>query len=261
MRPKDWSVSVLAGVILGVLMIMSHTFGYLSQAQRVSAASDAEKALSKTLQSHTKWSSIRGEAQLIQYDADGKPHTDVIRVEITQPLKANIGYQASDDTGKINKKWISDGEKIYQVDDQNLSYTESNIPPFAQRPDFMPKTLVDVKNGEIYHHPFEMSISNPVMEYVYPVWFAQGSSDAKYQLLGEESIAERPTWKIDLQTSTDHVTAWIDQDTGVILKYRQESNGQMIVEMEFTWTEFDKYIDEQEFSSPDKTKYHKVENP
>ena len=129
---------------------------------------------------------------------------------------------------------MSDGVKIYQIDDANLSYTESDVPSFAKKTDFIPQTLADVKKDEVYHHPFEMLILNLIMQYIYSEWFAQAGSGSKYQLLGEETIAGRTTWKVDLLTETDHVLAWIDQDTGVILKYFQETGGQTVVEMEFT---------------------------
>lgn len=260
MKRKDWITSIIGGVILGVLTVTLQFFGYLPQAQSVHAASDIEKILTKTLQSDKKWTSLQGEARLTQYDADNNPHVDVIAVNIEQPLKANVAFKASDDKAKLNHKLVSDGVKIYQVDDTNLSYTEGSIPSFAAKTDFIPQTLADVKKDEVYHHPFEMLISNPIMEYVYPEWFAQARSGSKYQLLGEESIAGRATWKVDLLTDTDHVIAWIDQDTGIILKYFQESGGQVIVEMEFTSIQVNQHVDEKKFSPPDKTKYHQSSN-
>ena len=88
-----------------------------------------------------------------------------------------------------------------------------------------------------------------------------GRLGSKYQLLGEETIAGRGTWKIDLLTETDHVLAWIDQDTGVILKYFQELGGQTIVEMEFTSIQFDNHVDGKKFSPPAKNKYHQNNQP
>lgn len=261
MKRKDWVTSVTAGIILGALIVISQTIGQFPTAQNAHAASDAEKVLSKALQSYKNWSTLQGEARLVQYDTEGTPHVDLVSVEVAQPLKANISFKASDDKAKTNKKWVSDGEKIYQVDDENLSYTESIVPGFATNLDFIPKGLADVKKDEVYHHPFEMLISNPIMEYVYPVWFAQAGEESSYELLGEESIAGRATWKVQLQTTTDRATAWIDQKTGVILKYSQETRSEMVVEMEFNWIEFDKHIDAQKFSLPSQEKYHKVENP
>lgn len=260
MKQKDWLASVAGGIILGVAIVALQVFGYLPQATNVQAAGEIEKVLTKTLQSHKKWSSFQGEAQLTQYDADNNPHIDLITIEVEQPLKANVAFKASDDKVKTNNKWVSDGVKIFRIDDKNLSYAESNIPGFAMKLDFIPQSFADVKKDEVYHHPFEMLLSNPIMEYVYPVWFAQGRSGSKYQLLGEETVAGRTTSKVELLTETDHVIAWIDQGTGVILKYFQESDGQTIVEMEFIWVQFNKKIDNQKFSAPDKTKYRQSEN-
>lgn len=261
MKQKDWATSITSGIILGILILALQSFGYIPHTRNAQAASNVEKMLTKTLQSDKKWSSIQGEVQLTQYDANNNPHVDVVTVDIEQPLKANVAYKTSDDQVKINNKLVSDGVKIYKIDDGNLSYAENDIPAFAKKTDFIPRTLADIKRGEVYPFPFAMLIDNPIMEYVYPVWFAQARSGSKYELLGEETIAGRSTWKVDLLTDTDHVIAWIDQDTGVILKYFQESGGQTVVEMEFTSIQFNNHIDAKKFSAPDKIKYHPSGNP
>jgi outer membrane lipoprotein-sorting protein len=261
MKRKDLVIAISTGFFLGILMVVFQALGYLPQPLKVNAAGNAEEALSKALTSYKNWSSLQGEAQLVQYDADGNPHLDIVSVEIAQPLKANVAFKASDDKAKTDQRWVSDGKKTYQVNDGNLSYVESNIPGFAKNLDFIPQTLADVKRGEVYNYPFAMLISNPIMEYVYPVGFAQAPSGASYQLLGEENVAGRTTWKVVLQTKTDYSVAWIDQATGVILKYSQETSGQKVVEMEFVWIKIDQNIDVQEFSPPDMGKYHPVTNP
>lgn len=119
MKQKDWLASVVGGIILGVAIIVLQFLGYLPQAKNVQAAGEVEKVLTKTLQSHQKWSSFQGEAQLTQYDADNNPHIDLITIEVEQPLKANVVFKASDDKVKTNTKWVSDGIKIYRIDDGN----------------------------------------------------------------------------------------------------------------------------------------------
>jgi hypothetical protein len=261
MKRKDWVIAISAGFFLGILMVVFQSLGYLPQLLKVTAAGNAEEALLKTLQSYKNWSSLQGEAQLVQYDVNGNPHLDTVSVEIVQPLQANVAFKTSNDNAKTAQRWVSDGINIYQVNDKNLSYIEYNIPDFAKSLDFIPQTLADIKRGEVYNFPFAMLISNPIMEYVYPVGFAQAPSGASYQLLGEENVAGRTTWKVVLQTKTDYSIAWIDQDTGVILKYSQETSGQKVVEMEFVWIKFNQNIDAQEFSPPDNRKYLPATNP
>jgi outer membrane lipoprotein-sorting protein len=258
MQRKDWVRSITVGIILGIVLIALQSFGYLPQAKNAHAASDIEKILTKTLQSHKNWSSLQGEAQLTQYDADNNPEVNTVTVEIEQPLKANVAFKASEDKSKINYKLVSDGLNVYTIDDGNLSFTKSDIPSFAKKPDLLPQALADVKKDEVYHHPFEMLISNPMMQYVYSEWFAQVGPGSTYQLLGEETIAGRLTWKVDLLTATDHAVAWIDEETGIILKYLQESGGQTVVQMEFTSIQINSHIDGKKFSAPDKSKYHQV---
>lgn len=261
MKQSNWKSSLIAGVVLGILTILLQPTGYIPQTKNVFAANSAEKVLLKALQSHTQWSSLDGEATLVQYDADGVAHTDVILISVAQPLQAKISYKTTNDPEKTKKEWVSDGKMVYLIDKSNLSFVESPIPPFAKKVDFLPQNLTDLKPGEVYHHPFEMAISNPIMEYIYPGWFAQAPSGSRYQLLGEDEIAGRTTWKLNLQTATDNVTAWIDQKTGIILKYEQESNGQKIVEMEMTSINFEKQFAPQDFSAPDKDKYKNSDTP
>jgi len=264
MKRRDWIISVSAGVLLGILVVVFQAIGYLPQILNVRAASDAENALTKTLQSYKTWSSLQGEAQLVQYDADNNPHLDIVSVQVSQPLKANVSFKSSDDVIKTNMKLVSDGKNIYQVDNGNLSYAQSNLPTsahFAQDLGYLPQTLADVKKDEVYGHPFARLISNPMMDYIYPVSFPQARSGSTYQLLGEENIIGRATWKVELRTTTDYVIAWIDQATGIILKYSQEAGAQKIVDMEFVWIKIDQAIDTQAFSPPDKMKYHQTANP
>jgi outer membrane lipoprotein-sorting protein len=256
MQKKDWSVSIVAGIILGMLVLVFQTLGVLPNPQSAHAANSAEKALAQTLGSYKTWQTFQGEAKITQYNSDGSPGTDVIHVEITQPMQVFISYIASENKDLLGKKWVSDGEKIYLIDDQNLSYIEGNIPSFAKDTSYIPQSLSEIKRGEVYDHPTEMLVSNPIMEYIYPVWFAQGNTGSTYQLLGEENIAGRPTWKVTLQTKYDYATAWIDQETGIILKYYQEMvDGQAVVNMEFKWLEINKQLDTDNFLFSTKEKY------
>jgi hypothetical protein len=142
------------------------------------------------------------------------------------------------------------------VNEGDLSFLKQNIPGFAKDLDGIPQTLADIKQGEVTNHPFAMLISNPIMEYIYPVGFPQAPAGANYQLVDEENVAGRSTWKVDLNIRTDEAVAWIDQATGIILKYSQKTDGKKVVEMEFSWIKIDQGINAQEFASPDPAKYH-----
>ena len=182
-------------------------------------------------------------------------------MEIVQPLKANVAFAASDVKSYLDQRWISDGISIYQVNDGDLSYTKNDIPGFAKDLDVIPQTLANIKQGEVYNHPFAMLLSNPIMEYIYPVGFPQAPAGANYKLLGEENVAGRPTWKVELAIRTDQDIAWIDQATGIILKYNQATGGKKVVEMEFSSIKIDQNIPVQEFAPPDLRKYHATTDP
>jgi hypothetical protein len=261
-KGKDWTIAILAGIMVGIFFVFYQLPGYSPNRTKVQDVSKTNEALTKALTSYKNWYSLQGEARIVQYDtAGGNPQVEIISVEIVQPLKANVAFKASDGKENLNQRWIADGKNIYQVNDGDLSYIATNIPGFAKDLDLIPQTLADIKPGEVYNHPFAMLLPNPIMEYVYPVGFPQAPEGAAYQLPGEENVAGRPTWKVDLKIRTDEAIAWIDQATGIILKFSQETGGKKVVEMEFSWIKIDQNIDAQEFAAPDMGKYHPATNP
>jgi outer membrane lipoprotein-sorting protein len=74
--------------------------------------------------------------------------------------------------------------------------------------------------------------------------------------LGEDSLLGRKTWIVNLQYKTGQATAWIDQATGMILKYVQEESGQKYVEVNFTYIKVDMPVSADIFSVP--SDYHSV---
>jgi outer membrane lipoprotein-sorting protein len=144
--------------------------------------------------------------------------------------------------------WISDGHNTYNVDKERKSYTQGKIPRFANDLSVLPGDLSQVKDDVVYNHPFSLLIPAPVKDYIYPEWFAQGNPSTAYSLLGEDSLLGRKTWIVNLKHKTGQATAWIDQTTGMILKYVQEENGQKYVEVNFTHLEVDMPVSADIFS-------------
>ncbi len=100
------------------------------------------------------------------------------------------------------------------------------------------------------NHPFSLLIPAPVKEYLYPEWFAQGNPTSAYALIGEDKLLGRNAWIVNLKYKTGQATAWIDQSTGIILKYSQEENGRKFVDASFTSLELDMSIDASVFRIP-----------
>jgi hypothetical protein len=255
MKKHDWFVSISAGLLLGVIAAVLGLPRFFIQPLPAHAAGDIDNILSLVLRSNTKWNTLQGEAEIVTFGSDEKAqtYTYISEFALSQPLKVNVGAsQKMMDKDKPQKKWISDGERILFVDDENKTYSEGKIPDFAKDTSRLPQDLAKIKSDEVYHHPLDMLISDPVMEYIYPVWFAQGQPGATYELAGEENIAGRKMWIINYQTKTDSVRAWIDQATGIILRYAQESNGRKVVEVNFLWVDVDKSVDPNKFGTPNQ---------
>ena len=257
MKKQDWFVSVIAGILLGIIAIGIGIPRMLTESPSARASSKMDEILTLVLNSHTKWSTVKGEAEITWYDPNGggKTQTYINQFVIYQPLSAYVDGFNRDEPGFNDQElWISDGMKIYDLDKKNKTYTESSLPKFANDLSVMPKNLSKVKIDTVYNHPFSLLIPAPVKEYIYPEWFAQGNPTTAYTLIGEDNLLGRNTWIVTLEYKTGQATAWIDQSTGMIFRYIQEEYGQKFVEVNFTSLEVDEPIDANVFSvSPD---YH-----
>jgi outer membrane lipoprotein-sorting protein len=191
--------------------------------------------LTLTLNSYTKWDTVRGEAQITFYGPKGEKQIFVDKFDIAQPNKANIESISLNGVGQ-DTIWISDGGLSYSLDEASKTYTSMKLPSFINDYSRLPKTLSEITADTVYNHPFALVIPFPIREYIYSEWFSQGGG--KYSLLGEENILGRSTWAIEHQKGTDIVKAWVDQQTGVILKYSQESNENPFLDVEITKIEF-----------------------
>jgi len=255
MKKLDWLISITAGILLGIIALGIGVPRILTetQSQSVRASSEIDDILTLVLNSHTKWSTIKGEAEIIWHDPNGggETQTYINQFVIYQPLSAYIdGYNKDKPGFNDNELWISNGMKIYNLDKQSKTYTEGSLPKFASDLSVMPRNLSEVKTDTVYDHPFSLLIPAPIKEYIYPEWFAQGNPTTAYTLTGEDNLLGRNTWIVNLKYKLGQATAWIDQSTGMILKYIQEENGQKFAEVTFTSIEVDAPLEASVFTVP-----------
>ncbi|MBI1793914.1 MAG: helix-turn-helix transcriptional regulator [Chloroflexi bacterium] len=253
MRKLNLLVSITAGILLGIIAIGMGIPRILMETQSVRASSKIDDILTLVLNSHTKWDTAKGEAEITWYDPNGgeKTQTYVNQFVIYQPLSAYIdGYNKNEPGFNDQELWISDGMKIYDLNKQSKTYTEGSLPKFANDLSVMPRNLSEVKTDTVYDHPFSLLIPAPIKEYIYPEWFAQGNPTSAYTLVGEDNLLGRSTWVVSLKYATGQATAWIDQSIGMILKYSREENGRKIVEVNITSIEVNMPIDSSIFSVP-----------
>ncbi len=253
MKMQDWFISLVAGVLLGILSIGVGIPRMLAETQTAQATSEVDEIRLLLLNSHTKWSTASGEAEIIWYDPKGGSGTQtyISEFKIYQPLSAYVNVSNQDSPGfNDGELWISDGQKTYRLDKEAKTYTEGYLPKFANDLSVLPRDLSQVSTDTVYNHPFSLLIPSPVKEYLYPEWFAQGNPSSAYTLKGEDSYLGKRVWILTLINGTSQSTAWIDQKTGIILRYLQEENGQKFVEAHFTLLEMDKEFDANTFGVP-----------
>lgn len=250
MKRQDWFVSAVAGFLLGLLAIGLGIPRMLMESPSAKASSQKDEVLSLILNSHTKWTTAKGEAEVVWHGPKGETQSYINAFVIYQPLSAFVDVTNKEKPGFNEGLWISDGENIYNLNKESKSYTQGKMPNFANDLSVLPSGLSQTKDDVVYNHPFSLLIPAPVKEYIYPEWFAQGNLATAYSLLGEDSILGRKTWIINLQYKTGQATAWIDQETGMILKYVQEEDGQKYVEVNFTYLEIDMPVVADTFRIP-----------
>lgn len=247
MTKKKWFISIAIGVFVGLIGGVLGLSQWL-QVRSGQASSSVDEALALTLTSHLQWETIQGEAEITWYGSDGEEQAYLNTFVIEQPNKARIGVKSLDDSS-VDSEWISDGENTYEIDLQEKTYTQATLPASSEDLSMLLSTLEDAKTTNIiYNHPFGMLISAPVKEYLFPQWFSQGGGE--YDLIGEDTLLGRKVWMVQHTKNTNDVTAWIDEETGIILKYSQTQNGNPVVEVIFSEFEVDAAVDTSNFVLP-----------
>ncbi len=252
MTKKEWLISITVGIVLGML---GGLLGVprLLQAKPVGAVSTADVALLATLTSHEKWNTLQGAADIVWYLQNGGTQEYINTFAIQQPNKVYTKAKSVDGAG-ADSEWISDGNKAYDIDPRTKTYTDTSLPTFSKDLSMLPTTLEAAETGNvIYRHSFGMLISAPVGEYLYPQWFSQGGGT--YSLAGEDILLGRKVWVIDHKKNAHDVTAWIDKETGVILKYSQKVDGKLFVDVTFTSFQVNPLLDGALFSLPSDVKH------
>lgn len=250
MKKDDWFVAFITGVLLGLMAIGVGIPRLLSEIPSAIASNQMGEILSLVLNSHSQWSTAQGEAEITWYRSKGEIQAYLNEFVIYQPLLAYVDVKNIYSPGFNEILWISDGKNTYEINKYGKTYIQHGLPNFVHDLSVLPDRLAEIEDQVVYNHPFSLLIPAPVKEYIYPQWFAQGNSLDAYFLKGEENLLGRDTWVVVLEYKTGRATAWIDQKTGIILKYLQEESGQKRLEMHFTRLEIDAPVDADTFRVP-----------
>lgn len=206
-------------------------------------AADIEEVLDLVATSHTRWHTVQGQAVVVWTGTQGQQQEYVQDFAVSQPAAARFASVRAH-IAPVYDVWMSDGAYIYEINTTAGTYVQSPLPAFAldlsgmENPETGPDPVAII-------HPFSMLIPSPVAQYIYPHWFAQ-QVNGSYQLLGEEEWLGRKVWKVECVTETATSLAWVDQSTGVILRFQQPD----YVDYRMTSIAFDETIDTGVFTLP-----------
>lgn len=191
----------------------------------------AKEILNLVLDSHNHWTTVEGTAQTV-WHVDGQSdqaYKTAFTFELPDKGKFTL-LEVPPNTHRIT--WISDGTQIFEIDLDAGTQTWNKLPDFATDTSKLPATIAEVDPEYLYRHPFGMLVPSPVAENIFPHGFAQRVGKGDYTLIGEDQIAGRDTWVITLTIRETLTTAWIDKQTGVILKrVTERTTPEMIFEV------------------------------
>jgi outer membrane lipoprotein-sorting protein len=250
MKKIDWIVSAFAGIILGVLGLVTGVTNNFLHPYSVSAERPVDVALSTILTSHARWHNVQGEAEFVWYSDDGSTQVYTNKFFLSQP--DNVYVEVTDQTGLgVEGIWISDGENIYDLNKQNKTYIQTVLRDSLKDTSYLPSKLSDVDSSTVKFHPLATVINAPVREYLFPSWFPQGRVGDTYTLDKDETFLSRKVWVISWNTiDNDEIIAWVDKSTGIIIKASQSMNGKPFLDMTFTSFDVNGKIDPSIFTVP-----------
>lgn len=235
---QNWAKVSRFGMIIGLLcgLLFACSGGTM-------VPDDAAEVLELVINSHTRWQTVQGSGSIVWTGPSGEQQEYAQEFAVAQPASARFLATQSYMQSSYDL-WISDGAYIYNANTQSKLYTRRPLPAFAFDLSMLETPADDVDPVSVVH-PFSMLIESPVAQFLYPHWFAQ-QVHTDYQFLGEEEWLGRKVWLVEYTSDGGTSRGWIDQATGVILRYTLLG----FVDFEMTSITFDAPIDAKVFTLP-----------
>ncbi|GEM_PF-5193775 len=197
--------------------------------RRSQAGPDAQTraVLERMLDGWTRWQSVAGEAVVLFIDKDGQQQGFRERFIVQKPFLAR--FEVLDYEGQaVQGVWMTDGTTIYFFR-PGQGYHESDLRGnLAEREQQLPRTWQDLPRGQEVQHPFQAEIPSPVAQFIFPLSFVRKAPGVTYRLEEEATLLERPVWILTIEDPQNKMEErlWVDQATGVVLRYVQLLEGQ-----------------------------------
>lgn len=213
-----------------------------------------QETLLAMLNSDKKWESLSVRASYVEYayqanvqnpsalagDYLGKT-TFIEDIQVRQPGEV-VYYQFLDGDSSPRYQVTLHAGKLTEtslVQDNSLSEdsTSRNISVDYLRHEesFLPRSLEEIKPGYIVDHPLVRLIPARSMEMLFPTWLAQQAvSQNRLTYEGKAVLSGRSVSIVRLEKTGSGAasTAWVDDATGILLRYRYEVDGTLLIEYE-----------------------------
>ncbi|NPA31853.1 MAG: hypothetical protein GXO37_07640 [Chloroflexi bacterium] len=198
---------------------------FRTQRQGPDAATRA--VLERMLDGWTRWNSVAGEAVVLFIDEDGQQQGFRERFIVQKPFLAR--FEVLDlDAQAIQGVWMTDGVTTYFFR-PGQGYQEGDLPQHLDEKEArLPQTWAELPRDEEVQHPFQAEIPSPIAQFLFPLPFVRKAPGVEYRLEEESTLLDRPVWVLTIEDPQNQVEErlWVDQETGVVLRYVQLVRGQ-----------------------------------
>ena len=211
--------------LLALVVAAGAGLGWFRTRQGPDAATRA--VLTRMLDGWTRWNSVAGEAVVLFIDEDGQKQGFRERFIVQKPFLAR--FEVLDlDAQAIQGVWMTDGREVYIFrPGRGLQQTSlpENLADWEAR---LPQTWAELPRGEEVQHPFQAEIPSPIAQFLFPLPFVRKAPGVAYRLEAESALLDRPVWVLTIEDPQNQVEErlWVDQETGVVLRYVQLVRGQ-----------------------------------
>lgn len=220
--------SIVAGVLIGAIATV---FGIGSLVRPAYAQTSVEHVRSEMIVSHSKWTSLRGEAATTWFSSGQE-----------QKVATNFalvgGSQAIFSTGDFT--WLADRNAIYQISHGDSTYAKWEQPETSRLLSAVPSLVGD--GLEIHRHPMAILAMSPIADYIFSTGLAQRNGE--YNLVEETELLGRKVWVLEYTLANEsgeitfHARYWVDQQLALILRSEVYSTEASTFGQIFELTEF-----------------------
>jgi len=190
----------------------------------LSLDSTSEEIQSVMLESATKWETIWMDGTVTWYDptGSGNPpqvyHEQVWLDQMASRFRVLLGPL----DGEADTLKLCDGTTILEMDLKNGQSQSRPLPDFANASQYVPP----IEPGVAYPNPIWGQIGTPLSELIFSADRAQ--NQGAFEPVALETIAGRQTLAVEwtyIDNQQPSFKAWLDVETGVILKIQEFGKG------------------------------------